>query len=133
MTKKVKKSTTNKAKSGKVLSFEKALERLEVIVDQLESADAPLDKALAYYEEGIGLARTCSTQLKAAERKVELLEEKGSQLRSRPFENESNEPNASNVEEDEDGGDDEGEENDEETTEEEGESEEDDDDQETLF
>ncbi|MBN1594712.1 exodeoxyribonuclease VII small subunit [candidate division FCPU426 bacterium] len=74
-----------KAKGQSTLSFEKALEKLEHIVSQLEGAEAPLEKALALYEEGVGLARYCSGQLKAAERKVELLEDKENGLRGRPF------------------------------------------------
>jgi exodeoxyribonuclease VII small subunit len=66
-------------------SFEKALTRLEEIVSQLESAEVPLEKALAWYEEGVGLARFCAEQLKHAERRVEILEDTGQKLVSRPF------------------------------------------------
>lgn len=66
-------------------SFEKALTRLEEIVSQLESAEVPLEKALAWYEEGVGLARYCADQLKHAERRVEILEDTGQKLISRPF------------------------------------------------
>jgi exodeoxyribonuclease VII small subunit len=68
-----------------VPSFEKALHRLEEIVSQLEQADAPLDKALGLYEEGVKLARSCSRQLQAAERRVEILEDKNGELRGRPL------------------------------------------------
>ena len=66
-------------------SFEKALHRLEEIVSQLEQADAPLDKALGLYEEGVKLARLCSRQLQAAERRVEILEDKNGELHGRPL------------------------------------------------
>lgn len=85
MTKKTGGVTKRKAAAPTAPSFEKALERLEDIVSQLESAEAPLEKALALYEEGVGLARFCSEQLKAAERRVELLEDKGGTLRGRPL------------------------------------------------
>ncbi len=131
MTKKIQKSTKNKVETNKAPSFEKALERLEEIVNQLEGAEAPLEKALSLYEEGVGLARTCSTQLKAAERKVELLEDKGTKLRSRPFEDELNGASASKIVEDEDEDDDE---NESDKEDEEGDEDEDEDeDQESLF
>jgi exodeoxyribonuclease VII small subunit len=66
-------------------SFETALHRLEEIVSQLEHGEAPLEAALSLYEEGVGLARFCSSQVKDAERRVMLLEEKNGELRGRPF------------------------------------------------
>jgi exodeoxyribonuclease VII small subunit len=96
-------------------SFEKALARLEEIVSQLESAEVPLEKALAWYEEGVGLARFCAEQLKHAERRVEILEDTGQKLVSRPFldpEAEAGGMPADDTEEDEDDEDEsEGEEN----------------------
>ena len=41
-------------------TFEKALERLDEIVALLESADAPLDKALSIFEEGVNLVNICN-------------------------------------------------------------------------
>lgn len=59
-------------------SFEDSLSALEKIVGQLESGELPLEQALEIFEEGIGLARRCQTQLAEAERKVEvLLRERG--------------------------------------------------------
>jgi exodeoxyribonuclease VII small subunit len=89
MTKKVKTSKKDSHAVAKPQSFEKALDRLEAIVSQLEGAEASLEKALALYEEGVGLSRFCSQQLKTAERKVELLEDKNNELRGRPFAHES--------------------------------------------
>jgi exodeoxyribonuclease VII small subunit len=60
----------------KAISFEEALERLEHSIEQLEEDDLTLDKALAYFEEGIGLIRQCDEQLKKANgRLVELLKD----------------------------------------------------------
>ncbi len=67
------------------MNFEEALHRLEELVSQLERAEAPLETALALYEEGVGLARFCSQQLKTAERRVEILEDKNGRIESRPF------------------------------------------------
>jgi exodeoxyribonuclease VII small subunit len=54
-------------------SFEGALERLEAIVDRLESGELPLEQALAAFEEGVALSRRCAAELEAAERRIELL------------------------------------------------------------
>lgn len=54
--------------------FETALSRLDAIVRELESGTLPLEAALARFEEGTRLARTCRDRLLAAEaRVVELL------------------------------------------------------------
>ena len=55
------------------LKFEEALERLERIVEKLESGDVPLDEALKQYEEGVKLSRRCTQKLAEVERKVEIL------------------------------------------------------------
>jgi exodeoxyribonuclease VII small subunit len=89
------KPKTSKLQDGEAPSFEKALHRLEEIVGSLEQADAPLDKALGLYEEGVKLARLCAKQLQAAERRVEILEDKNGELRARPLgggDNDDDEP-----------------------------------------
>ncbi len=53
--------------------FEKDLERLEQIVESLESGGLPLDDALKRFEEGIKIAVRCEKALADAERKVEIL------------------------------------------------------------
>jgi exodeoxyribonuclease VII small subunit len=52
------------------LSFEEALERLEKISQALEQGGLKLEEAIALYEEGIGLVRTCHERLNAAELKI---------------------------------------------------------------
>ena len=59
--------------SDKPLNLEKALKDLETIVEDLESGDLPLDKAMKRFEDGIKLTRNCQTALKDAEQKVEIL------------------------------------------------------------
>lgn len=66
-------------------SFEAALHRLEDIVSQLERGEAPLEAALSLYEEGVALARFCSSQVRDAERRVMLLEDKNGELTARSF------------------------------------------------
>lgn len=58
---------------AKKFVFEEALTRLEEIVDQLSKGDAPLDKSLELFEEGIALIKKCGQALDKAEQKVELL------------------------------------------------------------
>jgi exodeoxyribonuclease VII small subunit len=55
----------------KSLTFEKALEALEKIVDDLERGDVPLDESIRTYERGEALKAHCEKLLKAAEDKVE--------------------------------------------------------------
>ncbi len=55
----------------KTLSFEKALEALEKIVDQLERGDVPLEESIRIYERGEALKAHCDALLKAADAKVE--------------------------------------------------------------
>lgn len=55
------------------LKFEKALERLEKIVEDLESGNIPLEDALKKYEEGVKLCRICTQKLSQAETKIESL------------------------------------------------------------
>lgn len=55
------------------LKFEKALERLEKIVSELEEGNIPLEEALKKYEEGVRLSRVCSERLGQAEKKIQVL------------------------------------------------------------
>ncbi|MGI9202453.1 MAG: exodeoxyribonuclease VII small subunit [Woeseiaceae bacterium] len=59
--------------SDKKLNLEKSLADLEKLVEELESGDLPLDKAMKKFEDGIKLTRGCQTALKDAEQKVEVL------------------------------------------------------------
>ena len=53
------------------LSFEKALEELEKIVQALESGEVELEKSVALYERGEKLKARCETLLRQAEERVE--------------------------------------------------------------
>jgi len=55
------------------IQFEKALERLEKIVEALEGGELSLDEALKKYEEGVKLSRSCSKKLSETEKKIEML------------------------------------------------------------
>ncbi|MBQ2118140.1 MAG: exodeoxyribonuclease VII small subunit [Clostridia bacterium] len=54
----------------KKLSFEEAMKRLEEVVRQLETGNAPLSDSLALFEEGVALVRRCNDELTAAEKKI---------------------------------------------------------------
>lgn len=53
--------------------FEKSLKALESVVEKLESADLPLEKAVKEWEKGVALRDTCAKILIQAEQKVEVL------------------------------------------------------------
>ncbi|NIA12689.1 MAG: exodeoxyribonuclease VII small subunit [Nitrospiraceae bacterium] len=53
--------------------FENDLEKLERVVEALETGGLSLDDALKRFEEGIKLARRCEKALAAAEKKIEML------------------------------------------------------------
>ncbi len=57
----------------KKFDLEKSLSDLESLVEDLESGDLPLEKAMKKFEEGIKLTRGCQTAIKEAEQKVEIL------------------------------------------------------------
>jgi exodeoxyribonuclease VII small subunit len=59
--------------SAKKFNLEKSLSDLEALVEELESGDLPLEKAMKKFEEGIKLTRGCQNALKEAEQKVEIL------------------------------------------------------------
>ena len=56
------------------MTFEASVERLEVILSELESGDTDLATSLKLYEEGIGLVRACTEQLEKAEQSVKILQ-----------------------------------------------------------
>ena len=55
------------------IKFEKALERLEKIVEELEEGNVSLEDALKKYEEGVKLSAVCQKRLSQAEKKIEIL------------------------------------------------------------
>lgn len=59
--------------SAKKFNLERSLAELEELVEELESGDLPLDKAMKKFEAGIKLTRGCQAALKEAEQKVEIL------------------------------------------------------------
>ena len=59
--------------ASRKFNLEKSLSDLETLVEDLESGDLPLEKAMKKFEDGIKLTRGCQSALKEAEQKVEIL------------------------------------------------------------
>jgi exodeoxyribonuclease VII small subunit len=57
----------------KEVKFEKAMERLEEIVQSLEKGDLQLEDSLKLFEEGIKLSQVCMAKLDEAEKRVDIL------------------------------------------------------------
>ena len=55
------------------LNFEGAMDRLEKIVELMESGKLPLEDLIVHYEEGMKLVKTCQERLANAEQKIEII------------------------------------------------------------
>lgn len=60
-----------------IKDFEAAIAELDGIVKKLEEGDLPLEQSLALYERGVQLSRFCHSRLEDAERRIEILTERG--------------------------------------------------------
>jgi exodeoxyribonuclease VII small subunit len=60
-----------------IKDFEGAIAELEAIVKKLEEGDLPLEKSLELYERGVQLSRFCHARIEAAEKRIEILNERG--------------------------------------------------------
>jgi len=60
-----------------IKDFEAALSELEGIVKKLEEGDLTLENSLALYERGVELSRFCHARLEDAEKRIEILNERG--------------------------------------------------------
>ena len=54
-------------------SFETAMERLEKIVEEMESGKMLLEDLLVRYEEGMKLVKVCQDRLAYAEQKIQII------------------------------------------------------------
>jgi len=66
-----------------IKDFEAAIAELETIVKKLEEGDLSLETSLQLYERGVQLSRFCHAQLEQAERRIEILNERG-ELKTAP-------------------------------------------------
>ncbi|MEO8520866.1 MAG: exodeoxyribonuclease VII small subunit [Acidobacteriota bacterium] len=60
-----------------IKDFESAIAELERLVKTLEDGDLPLEKSLELFERGVQLSRFCHAKLEEAERRVEILSDRG--------------------------------------------------------
>lgn len=58
---------------GSGASFEEGIQRLELLVRQLERGELTLEQSLACFEEGIGLVKQCQGQLERTAEKIQIL------------------------------------------------------------
>ena len=54
-------------------NFEGAMDRLEKIVEQMETGKLPLEDLIVRYEEGMNLVKVCQQRLAKAEQKIEII------------------------------------------------------------
>ena len=55
------------------VNFETAMNRLEEIVDEMESGKMMLEELIVRYEEGMKLVKTCQERLASAEQRIEII------------------------------------------------------------
>ena len=71
-------------------TFEQAMKQLEKIVQDLESGDMPLEKAIKKFEEGSQLSKFCSQKLDETEKKITILmQAPDGKVAEEPFSNEN--------------------------------------------
>jgi exodeoxyribonuclease VII small subunit len=74
-------------KSSEAIPFEEAMQKLEAIVETMESGELPLEALMTQFEEGTRLAKICQTRLAQAETKIQQLEKNAAgELTLRPVE-----------------------------------------------
>jgi len=67
-------------------TFEQSLKMLEKIVEELESNDLPLEKALKKFEDGVKLSKSCTATLDEIEKKITiLLKDQTGEIDEQPF------------------------------------------------
>ncbi|WP_462316815.1 exodeoxyribonuclease VII small subunit [Methanobrevibacter sp.] len=62
------------------LSFEESLEKLEEIVNKLESGDVPLDDAIEEFKNAMDLVKICNDKLNSAEESIAKIVEDNGEL-----------------------------------------------------
>ena len=67
-------------------SLEKSLERLNIIVEEMELDNTSLDNILDLYKEGISLIKDCELKIIEAEKQIKLLINDNEELELKDFE-----------------------------------------------
>jgi len=60
-------------KKSALAELEESIRTLEELVEELEGGELPLEKALAEFERGVRLTRSCQKALADAEQRIEIL------------------------------------------------------------
>jgi exodeoxyribonuclease VII small subunit len=72
--------------TASIADFEKSLDELEKLVNDLERGELSLEQSLTAFERGVNLTRECQQALKTAEQRVDqLVENSDGTLETRPF------------------------------------------------
>lgn len=67
------------------ISFESAMEELELIAKSLEKGDLNLDESVKQFEKGIKLSKKCNEILESAEKRISILIQDGEELKEESF------------------------------------------------
>ena len=67
-------------------NLEKSLERLNIIVEEMELDNTSLDNTLDLYKEGISLIKDCELKIIEAEKQIKLLINDNEELKLKDFE-----------------------------------------------
>ena len=70
---------------AKYKDYESAMERLEVITEQLEAGEPTLEEAIKLYTEGLEIAKLCNDKLNEADKKIKIISEKNGLLEEEEF------------------------------------------------
>lgn len=72
--------------TASIADFEKSLDELEKLVNDLERGELSLEQSLTAFERGVKLTRECQQALKTAEQRVDqLVANSDGTLEARPF------------------------------------------------
>lgn len=72
----------------KELKFEEAMQKLELIANDLEKGDLSLEESVAKFEEGMKISKQCNDIIDNAEKKITILLQKDGKIEEENFETE---------------------------------------------
>lgn len=70
----------------KELKFEEAMQKLELIANDLEKGDLSLEESVAKFEEGMKISKQCNDIIENAEKKITILLQKDGKIEEENFE-----------------------------------------------
>ncbi|MGO4887098.1 exodeoxyribonuclease VII small subunit [Anaerobacillus sp. MEB173] len=73
---------------GEKLSFEKAMEQLEQVVEKLERGDVPLEEAITMFQEGMSLSKYCHDKLLTVEKQMDQIVKEDGEIEVTAFQEE---------------------------------------------